>query len=113
VVWVGIKMAHYLRKNTVEVRIKSNQSYLYSVDFDPILVEKLPNPTHFENTIQDNIENNSLIVYDFKMLISSIVIADMKQKSKQENIVFRFIPKNSKFIIGSDSAINRGEVLHF
>ena len=113
VVWVGIKMAHFLRKNTVEVKIKSNQSYLYSVDFDPILVEQLPNPTHIENTIQDNIENNSLIVYDFKMLISSIVIADMKQKSKQENIVFRFLLKNSKFILGSDSATNRGEVLHF
>ncbi|EPR72041.1 dTDP-Rha:A-D-GlcNAc-diphosphoryl polyprenol, A-3-L-rhamnosyl transferase WbbL [Winogradskyella psychrotolerans RS-3] len=113
VVWVGIKMAHILRKNPVDVEIKSNQSYLYSVDFDPVLVEQLPKPTQIENTIQDIIKNNSLIVYDFKILIASIVIADMKQKSKQENIGFRFLLKNSKFILGSDSAINRGEVLHF
>ena len=56
---------------------------------------------------------NSMIVYDFELLKASIVMADMKQKSKQENIVFRFLLKNSKFIIGSDSATNRGEVLHF
>ncbi|WP_179335276.1 glycosyltransferase family 2 protein [Winogradskyella costae] len=113
VVWTGIKMAHLLRKNPVAVEIKSNQSYLYSVDSDSILVEKLPKPTQIKNIIQENIENNSLIVYDFKVLIASIIIADMKQKSTQENIVFRFLLKNSKFILGSDSAVNRGEVLHF
>ena len=54
-----------------------------------------------------------MLVYDFNLLKASVVINNMKQKSKQENIVFRFLPKSSKFILGSDSATNRGEVLHF
>ncbi|WP_178984630.1 glycosyltransferase family 2 protein [Winogradskyella helgolandensis] len=113
IVWIGIKMAKLMRKSPVEDVIKLNASYLYSTDFDDALLKQLPKPTQIETVTQEDIKDGSMLVYDFNMLTSSAVIADMKQKSKQENIVFRFIPKNSKFIIGSDSAINRGEVLHF
>ncbi|WP_225035496.1 glycosyltransferase family 2 protein [Winogradskyella sp. SM1960] len=111
VVWIGIKIAQFMRKNPEEEDVTLNKCYLYSNDFDT--VEQLPKPLQSEATIQDNVESNSMIVYDFELLKASIVMADMKQKSKQENIVFRFLLKNSKFIIGSDSATNRGEVLHF
>lgn len=113
VVWLGIKMAYVLRKNPVEAAVKPNRAYVYAADFDESLAEQLPKPTEIENSIQDEIQNNSMVVYDFKILNASAIIADMKQKSKQENIVFRFLLKNSKFILGSDSATNRGEVLHF
>lgn len=113
IVWLGIKMAYLMRKNHVDVAVKSNRSYLYSTVLDPSLMDQLVKPTLNKNSIQEEIENNSVVIYDFNMLKASIVMTDMKQKSKQENIVFRFIPKNSKFIIGSDSAINRGEVLYF
>ncbi|SDI02227.1 glycosyltransferase family 2 protein [Winogradskyella thalassocola] len=113
VVWLGIKMAHFMRKHPVEVAVKLNTSYLYSSDFDNALLEQLPIPIQIETAIQLEVEHNSMLVYDFNMLKASAVIADMKEKSKQENIVFRFLLKNSKFILGSDSATNRGEVRHF
>lgn len=112
-VWLGIKMAYLMRKNPDEVNLQSNQSYLYATNYDKSVIEKLPNPVHIETIIQDKVENNSMIIYDLKALAASAMISDMKIKSKQENIVFRFIPKNSNFSLGSDSATSRGEVLHF
>ncbi|MGJ8550828.1 glycosyltransferase family 2 protein [Winogradskyella wichelsiae] len=113
VVWLGIKMAFLMRKNPKDVKVVPNHSYLYSMDSDLILSQKLPKPIELKDDIQLNVKNDSLIVYDFKLLNASDVIADMKQKSKQEAIVFRFLTKNCKFILGSDSASNKGEVLHF
>ncbi|WP_458627348.1 glycosyltransferase family 2 protein [Winogradskyella sp. PC D3.3] len=113
VVWLGIKMAYLMRKSPEETKARQNQSYIYATHIDSTFADQLPQPTQIEASILRTIKNNSMLVYDFKMLTASVVIADMKLKSKQGNIVFRFIPKNSKFIIGSDSAIHRGEVLHF
>ncbi len=113
IVWLGIKMAYLIRNTKDDVVVKQNKTYLYSTVPDQDLLKQLVKPIIIKNSIQEEIESNSVVVYDFNMLKSSTVISDMKQKSKQENIVFRFLPKNSKFIIGSDSAINRGEVLHF
>jgi len=112
-VWLGIKMAYLIRKTAVEVDVKPKRSYLYSTVFDTSLEEQLPKPIQIKKSIQEEIKNDSMLVYDFNMLTANVVINDMKQKSKQENIVFRFLPKNSKFIIGSNSAISRGEVLQF
>ena len=113
VVWLGIKLAYVMSKTPSEVVTKSNKSYVYATDIEQSLEQQLPKPTQITDIIEDKIENNSMLVYDFDMLKATVVINDMKQKSKQENIVFRFLPKNSKFILGSDSTINRGEVLYF
>ncbi len=113
VVWLGIKMAYFMRKTPVEAKVKLNQSYVYTTALEASLASQLPKPTHIEAKTQAKIENNSLLVYDFNLLKAKAIISDMKQKSNQEHIVFRFLPKNSKFILGSDSAIHRGEVLSF
>lgn len=113
VVWLGIKLAYLTRKAPESTEIKSNRSYVYSQSIQQSLELQLPKPISIADAMQHEIENGSMLVYDFNMLKTTDVINHMKQKSKQENIVFRFLPKNSKFILGSDSAINRGEVLHF
>lgn len=113
VVWLGIKIASFMRKTPVEAEVKLNQAYLYTATLEATLAEQLPKPTQIENSIQEKVENYSMLIYDFNLLNSKAIINDMKQKSNQEHIVFRFLPKNSKFILGSDSAIHRGEVLHF
>lgn len=113
VVWVGIKLAKFLNKTPQKVQIASKCTIVYSKGIKEALEVQLPKPVHFETSIQNKVEHHSMIVYDFNMLKISDIICDMKLKSKQENIVFRFLPKSSKFILGSDSATNRGEVLHF
>lgn len=113
IVWLGIKLAYVMSKAPSEVEIKPNRSYVYTKNIEQSLKKQLPKPVEITDTVQDKIKKNSMLVYDFNILKATAVISDMKQKSKQENIVFRFLPKNSKFILGSDSAVNRGEVLHF
>ncbi|WP_179018421.1 glycosyltransferase family 2 protein [Winogradskyella forsetii] len=113
IVWLGIKLASFLNKVPVSLETKTNKSYVRSKTLDESLEKQLPKPIQFLDSLEDKIESHSMVVYDFNMLKTTDVIRDMKQKSKQENIVFRFLPKNSKFIIGSDSALNRGIVLHF
>lgn len=113
VVWFGIKIAQLIRKRPVKLKVSLHKSYVYTHDADEVLLKHLQQPIDIETKIKDDVESNSMLVYDFNTLKYKGVIADMKKKSQRENIVFRFIPKNSKFILGSDSASNRGEVQHF
>ena len=113
VVWLGIKLAYLLKKSPEKVEINPKKAFVFSKFIEQSLEKQLPKPIYISDDIQDKIEDNSMLVYDFNLLKASVVINNMKQKSKQENIVFRFLPKSSKFILGSDSATNRGEVLHF
>lgn len=113
VVWLGIKMAYLMRKAPVDVALTSHKSYIYTKSIHKDLEEQLLKPLEIKEVIDDKIEDHSMLVYDFNELQATAIIQDMKVKSKQKNIKFRFLPKNSKFIIGSDSAVNRGEVLHF
>ena len=113
VVGLGIKLAYLTRRAPKKINIKSERSYVYIKSSQFALEKQLPKPIEISEILHGKIKNNSMLVYDFNMLKVNAVIRDMKHKSIQENIVFRFLPKSSKFIIGSDSATNRGEVLHF
>ncbi|MUU77702.1 glycosyltransferase family 2 protein [Winogradskyella endarachnes] len=113
VVWFGIKLAQFLNKMPQKVEIASKRTIVYTNGIEESLEVQLPKPVHFKTTIQNKAEHHSMVIYDFNILKISDIICDMKAMSKQENIVFRFLPKSSKFILGSDSATNRGEVLHF
>jgi GT2 family glycosyltransferase len=112
-VWLGIKLAYRISKskNSVELPVKS--TIVFSKGIESSLENQLPKPITVHNQITDKIDVSSMTVYDFNVLSFKDVITDMKKKSSQEHLVFRFLPKNSKFILGSDSAIGRGEVLHF
>jgi GT2 family glycosyltransferase len=112
-VWLGIKLASKRSSYSAKVKTNANRTYVYSVGIDDALKGQLPTPTKLLNKILDDVENDSMMVYDFNLLSVKHTIIDLKHKSKLKNIVFRFLPKNSKFIIGSDSATDRGEVIHF
>ncbi|MFP4845553.1 glycosyltransferase family 2 protein [Winogradskyella sp. PE311] len=112
-VWLGIKMAYSIRTFPANVNIKLNNIYIYSEVVNSSLSKVFKEPVNELTSLSNEIKNDSMLIYDFNYLSITNVIDDIKQKSKQENIVIRFIPKNSNFIIGSDSAINRGEIVKF
>jgi GT2 family glycosyltransferase len=112
-VWLVIKLASKRSSDSANVQTRANRSYIYSAGIEDALTGQLPEPTKLSDAILDVVENGSMLVYDFNLLSAKDAIADLKHKSKLKNIVFRFLPKNSKFILGSDSATNRGEVIHF
>jgi GT2 family glycosyltransferase len=112
-VWIGIKIAYSLRTPTSITKIIPSTTYLYSKETSDSLQKKLQGPIHQSISLEKDVNSNAMIVYDLKYFKISTIIIDLKQKSKKQNMIFRFIPKNSNFIIGSDSAINRGEVIQF
>jgi GT2 family glycosyltransferase len=112
-VWIGIKMAYLIRKTPKMITKTLKNSVVFSDGIEDSLKNQLHQPVAISSSIMNKIDDNSMVVYDFNTLKTKAIIEDMKKKSIQENIVFRLLPKNSKFILGSDSAINRGEVLHF
>jgi hypothetical protein len=113
IVWIGIKLAYSLRTLPKPKVIKSQNIVVYSNEIEESLKKQLQQPIAIRTEIKDTIPNNCMVIYDFNTLKTKAVIEDMKKKSKQESIVFRLLPKNSKFIIGSDSTIARGEIIHF
>jgi len=113
IVWIGIKLAYFIRKNPNTILIPSKSTLVITDKIEDSLKEKLQQPVSININFINEVADCSMVVYDFKALKIKDVIDDMKRKSNQENIVFRLLPKNSKFILGSDSAINRGEVIYF
>jgi GT2 family glycosyltransferase len=113
IVWLGVKLAFWLRKSHHSLKIESKSTVVFSSGIESSLENQLPKPVAIETGITDKIHENTMIIYDFNLLKIKDVIVHMKKKSEQRNIVYRFLAKNSKFILGSDSSINRGEILHF
>jgi hypothetical protein len=112
-VWLGIKLASKRRLDTELTKTQAPKSYVYATAIEQSLEVQLPHPIELSEFIFENVETGGMLVYDLNWVSAKEAIRDLKQKSKLEHIVFRFLPKNSKFIIGSDSAIHRGEVMHF
>ncbi len=112
-VWLAIKVAYSIRKSPNSKKATSQNIVIYTNDLPESLKQQLQQPIAIRTEIKDSIPNNTLVIYDLGIMETQAVIDDMKKKSKQENIVFRLLPKNSKFILGSDSAITRGEIIRF
>ena len=112
-VWLGIKLASKRSSYAPNMETKAKKCYVYGMGIDKALEVQLPEATIRVTIPLDEVENDSMLIYDFNLLSAKTAIDDLKHKSKLKNIVFRFLPKNSKFIVGSDSTICRGEVMHF
>lgn len=113
IVWLGIKLAYVFRRPPTVLKTESKSTIIYGNKIDPSLKNQLQQPIKHNNIINREVPDYSMIIYDLNTLKTKAVIEDMKQKANQEHIVFRFLPKNSKFILGSDSAVTRGEITHF
>ena len=113
IVWLSIKLARGL--SSVPKTAKKNylKTIVFSDRADETLKHILPQPIELLKEIEADLDPNTLVLYDFNLLKAKVVITDMKKKSQQETIGFRLLPKNSNFILGSDSAVDRGEVIHF
>ncbi len=95
--------------------IKENdiiKTVIVSNNIPEALIPKLPRPVSKVADLSGAI-NNALIVFDANHLSYKSIIDYMKSKNIAGQNSYRILPKNSNFILGSDSNVNRGEVLHF
>lgn len=109
-VWFGIKLARLTSQNQDHKDRTPSKYKLVSVhsiaELDTILnakLELIPSIDTFENDVEYIFDNNEL---SFETIIDFI-----SKTPKNSTATFKILPKNSTFIIGSNSSKRRGEVL--
>jgi GT2 family glycosyltransferase len=78
-----------------------------------VLENKLKNPIQLQKSAQFVFENkNSEVIFD-QNFNSFKTIIDAFETNKNKGMSFKILPKSSRFLIGSNSSFDRGEVIHF
>jgi GT2 family glycosyltransferase len=111
-VFLGIKVAFLTRKsNKTNTQIQT-QSQVFSNRNLETLKAQLPQQVEICTDLS-KIKDNSLVLLDSEILSYKTILQTMRVNGKNKNVAFRILPKSSKFSIGSDSTITRGEVIKF
>lgn len=111
-VWLGIKLAYLSRKNPTKKHKIINAYYLVSNSVIESLKAVLSKKIILLSDLK-GIENNSEIIFDSNVLTFKKIIGYMDDNDKLNSVTYKILPKNSKFVVGSDDAISRGEVIIF
>ncbi|MCF7569187.1 glycosyltransferase family 2 protein [Sabulilitoribacter arenilitoris] len=109
-VWFGIKLAYVFRKTPVKketpieeyvfISDKSNEKLKFALKKDVILKSDLI-------TIQKHTE----VIFDAKVLGYKRIISMIENVNKIKSITYKILPENSNFILGSNDATSRGEII--
>lgn len=107
-VWLGIFFSRFFSKKPKQFTTKATSHVVMTknLDFDiklPFLAKTVHSTDQVAAQTQVVLDGNSM---DYRSIIE--VMMDSK---KSKELTFRVLPKNSQFIIGSDSSEHRGEVL--
>lgn len=108
VVWIGILFSKFLSKVPKEIHQKATNYVLMTENSDFNL--ELP----FKTTkvrATTNIAPHTQIVFDGNTIDNKLIIEYMNRSEKDKKLTFRILPKNARFIVGSDSSEHRGEVI--
>ena len=112
VVWLGIKTASILKTEKASVKSIKGTVYFYPSNAKQKYIKSLPFQVKQIQNIAEA-KSNSEIIFDANFLIYSEIIDLISESEKNKNFTFKILPKNSNFILGSDSSISRGEVIPF
>lgn len=96
----------YVKENNI------SHTVFVSTVIPEALQTKLRQPVTLVSNFSNTIEN-SYVVFDADYLSYKTIIDYIKSSNTSKTNSFRILPKNSTFILGSDSSIGRGQVLHF
>ncbi|WP_298236877.1 glycosyltransferase family 2 protein [uncultured Algibacter sp.] len=110
-IWIGIKLSYFIRQ-TPKKEIKNINRYLFISDQ---MNYKLQSALKCKVLLQDsmaNVKNSDEVIFNANFLNYKNII-EMIENSNNSTITYKILPDNSNFIIGSDNATSRGEVIHF
>jgi GT2 family glycosyltransferase len=111
-VWVGIVIAYNFRRKQKQLLKNVNDYYLLSNTNNKVLQEKLGKTVKLVSHIY-GASGNSEIIFDANALTYKEIIEQLSHKDRNEALTFKILPKNSHYIIGSNNAFSRGEVIVF
>ncbi|OUR95580.1 glycosyl transferase family 2 [Flavobacteriales bacterium 34_180_T64] len=111
-VWLGIKLS-FIFNNNDQIKTNKPKNYVLISDKNyPSLETKLEH----EVKLQSKIENYALeteYILDNNVLSFKTIIDIISKSPKKSSVTFKILPKNTNFIIGSNSSKSRGVVMTF
>ncbi len=112
-VGLGIKVVYLFRKMPVVNNKSIERYYLISDKMNQKLEKYLNKQVLLKFNLTEQIPNDTEIIFDANVLAYKEIITLFEETKKNKRVTFKILPKDSKFIIGSDNAIYRGEILRF
>lgn len=111
-VWIGLRFTFLFRKRPKEIKLKVEHYVLVSKQIPEKLQSGLKKPIVLFQKI-NTIKENSEIILDANVLNYKEIIEYISDTKINTKAKFKILPKNSNFIIGSNSSKIRGEVINF
>jgi len=111
-VWLGIKIAFIIR---TEPKVSSSKIERYALIFNQLpvkFVSMLTKPIELNPDLK-TIKPNTEIVFDVNALSYKEIIEIINNNEINSKATFKILPKNSNFIIGSNSSKSQGEIISF
>lgn len=111
-VWSGITLVYMFRKLPVNKPKNIYKYVLVSDKMNPQLKKILRKDVTLQSDFK-NIKKNTEVIFDSKVLSFKKIISMMESNTDNKFTTFKILPKESNFILGSDNAISRGEIIVF
>ncbi|GAA4292052.1 glycosyltransferase family 2 protein [Aestuariibaculum suncheonense] len=110
-VWSAVRMAYFL--NTAPVKNdKQVGAYAFmSTTMNESLKAVLPKEVVLKNCLEA-IQDTTEIIFDGNSWKYKDIISAIEQKKTCKAVTYKILPKDSSYIIGSDNAICRGEIIN-
>jgi GT2 family glycosyltransferase len=109
-VWFGIRMVYWFRKLPVNKEKRVSGYVFISDKMNNALQLALQKKLSLKSNL-NNLENGTEVIFDANKLSYKEIIIMMGDTKKDKSITYKILPKHANFIIGSDNAISRGEIV--
>ena len=111
-VWLGIRLVYLIRTTPVKKEKHISGYVLLSGKMNDSLQATLQKKVKLQSNLK-NLENNAEVIFDGNKLSYKEIIEMISKTKKDKTITYKILPKNANFVLGSDDAISRGEVVFF
>lgn len=109
---LGIRLAYITRRIPVKEKKKVSRYVFISNKMNENL-RQVVNKEIVLSPNLENIENNDEVIFDANTLSYKSIISFMDGKNEYKTLTYKILPTKSSFIIGSNDAISKGEVIVF
>jgi GT2 family glycosyltransferase len=110
-VWCGIRLVYIFRKPSI-AKTKHISEYVFiSNEINENLKSVLPKKVTLQSDL-NTIEKETEVIFDANVLSYKSIIMMMEHGVKNKLITYKILPNKSKFLLGSDNSISRGEVIN-
>ncbi|MCF7560360.1 glycosyltransferase family 2 protein [Sabulilitoribacter multivorans] len=111
-VWLGLRVVYLFSKTPSNDVKRINKYYFISDKMNENLKSVLQKDIVWTSDL-NTVENNSEVIFDNNFLSYKTIINLMENNKKGKSVTYKILPKKAKFVLGSDNAITRGEVIKF